>query len=78
MVNDDSKIIPGHGVLSNKKDMQEYRSMLVTVRERIWKSMKEGKTLEQVIQAEPTKGFKAAFDNKGWIEAAYNSLKKPS
>jgi len=76
LVNDDSKIIPGHGALAGKKDLLEYRSMLVTTRDKILKGIKEGKTLEQVVATDPTKGFISAFDRKEWIEAAYDSLKK--
>jgi cyclase len=86
IVNDSSIIIPGHGVfsstfalldnrLANKKDLLDYKSMLVTVRDRILKAMKAGKTLSQVIDMDPIKEFKS-FDRKGFIESVYESLKK--
>jgi len=34
MINDETKIIPGHGQLSSKKDLQDYKKMLQTVRSR--------------------------------------------
>ncbi|MEP7143234.1 MAG: MBL fold metallo-hydrolase [Ferruginibacter sp.] len=86
LVNDSSKIIPGHGVfsstfsivdnrLANKKDLLDYKNMLVTVRDRILKAMKEGKTISQIIDMDPIKEFKS-FDRKGFIESVYDSLKK--
>ena len=33
MIDDETKIIPGHGPLSNKAELMAYRDMLVTVRE---------------------------------------------
>ena len=35
LVNDDTKIVPGHGALATKADVAEYRDMLVTARDRI-------------------------------------------
>ena len=74
--NDKSKIIPGHGVLSGKKDLIDYKKMLVTVRTRIADAIKRGKGLQQIIEADPTKGYITVFDKSVFIEAVYNSLKK--
>jgi cyclase len=76
LVNDDSKIIPGHGVLSGKKDLLDYKKMLLTVRDRIAKGIKQGKTLEQIIDTDPTKEFKSVLDRKDFIKSVYDSLKK--
>ena len=76
LVNEDSKIIPGHGVLAGKKDLLEYKDMLVTVRDRIAKGIKQGKTLEQIISTDPAKEFKSVFDRKDFIKSVYDSLKK--
>lgn len=75
LVNDSSKIIPGHGQLATKKDLLDYRKMLLTVRDRIAKAIKAGKTLDQVIGMDPTKEFISVFERKDWIKAAYDSLK---
>jgi cyclase len=76
LVNDNSKIIPGHGVLSGKKDLLDYKKMLLTVRDRIAEGIKQGKTLEQIIDTDPTKEFKSVFDRKDFIKSVYDSLKK--
>ncbi|MEO5890403.1 MAG: MBL fold metallo-hydrolase [Ferruginibacter sp.] len=76
-VNDSSRIIPGHGLLAEKKDLLDYRNMLITIRGRILKSIKAGKTFDQVVESDPTKEFKAVFGRKDWIKAAYDSLKNP-
>jgi len=76
LVNDDSKIIPGHGVLSGKKDLLDYKNMLVTVRDRILKGINEGKTLDQIVETDPTKEFTSAFERKDFIKSVYDSLKK--
>jgi cyclase len=54
MSDENTKIIPGHGRLSDRKRLQDYRAMLATVRDRVAKMIKEGKRLEDVIGLKPT------------------------
>ena len=54
-------IIPGHGKpVSNKAELQEFRDMLVAIRDNVAKLKKEGKTRDETVAAKPT----AAFDAK--------------
>jgi len=76
IINDETKIIPGHGQISNKKDLIEYKNMLQTVRNRIADGIKAGKTTDQIISSDPTKEFKTVFDRAFFIQTVYNSLKK--
>jgi glyoxylase-like metal-dependent hydrolase (beta-lactamase superfamily II) len=48
LADEETVIIPGHGDLSNKKELMEYRAMLMTLRDRVLKQKKAGKTLEEV------------------------------
>jgi len=57
VIGDNTKIIPGHGVVSSKADLREVRDIMATVRDRIAAEVAVGKTLEQVIAADPTAGF---------------------
>jgi glyoxylase-like metal-dependent hydrolase (beta-lactamase superfamily II) len=56
-IDDKTLVIPGHGKRANKADLVEYRNMLATIGGRLKGMMKEGKTLEQAIAAQPTKEF---------------------
>ena len=76
VTNDQSKIIPGHGAMSTKKDLIDYKNMLVTVRNRVADGMKQGKTLQQIADSDPLKGYVAVFDKYFFVESIYNSLKK--
>ena len=49
-----TKLIPGHGSLSDRNRLAEYRTMLVTSRDRVAKMIKEGKNLEDVVGSKPT------------------------
>jgi glyoxylase-like metal-dependent hydrolase (beta-lactamase superfamily II) len=75
-VDDDTKIIRGHGPLGNKAELQAYHDMLVVVRDRLAKLVKAGKTQEQAVEARPTREFEekyggANFNAAQWIGRAY-------
>jgi len=53
-INDQTKVIPGHGKVSDKAGLQGYHDMLVGVRGAIAKLAKQKKTLEQAQAAKPT------------------------
>ena len=54
---DQTKIVPGHGPLATRADLQKYRDMLVQVRQRIEDLIAAGKTMEEVVRAAPTNDF---------------------
>jgi len=49
-----TRIIPGHGPLATRADLQAYRDTLQTLRDRIAKLKAEGKSRDEVIAAKPT------------------------
>ena len=76
ITDENSKIIPGHGDLATKKDVMQYGQMLVAIRDRVQNAMKEGKTFDQVVETDPTKGYTGGMDAKTFIKTVYDSLKK--
>jgi cyclase len=80
-VDDNTKIIPGHGPVSTKADLQSYRDMLATVRDRVLKLVRAGKTQDQVLAAQPTKDYDEKW-GKGflkpdvWVGRVYVDLKR--
>ncbi len=75
-VDDNTKIIRGHGPLGNQAELQAYHDMLVVVRDRVAKLVKAGKTQEQVVAARPTLEFEEKygggnFNAAQWIGRAY-------
>ena len=56
-----TKIVPGHGPVATRADLQEYRDMLVQVRQRIQQLIAAGKTMDEVVTAAPTKDFDAKW-----------------
>lgn len=51
----DTKIIPGHGALSNKKELTAYRDMLMDVRDRVKQAIAAQMTYEEIKSANLTK-----------------------
>jgi len=83
LTNAKSRIVPGHGPIADKAALTEYRTMLVTARDRMAKLVKEGKSEADVIAAKPF----ADLDKKwaptelaatNFIRVVYNSLAKPA
>jgi glyoxylase-like metal-dependent hydrolase (beta-lactamase superfamily II) len=75
-VDDNTKIIRGHGPLGNKAELAAYHDMLVVVRDRVAKLVKAGKTQDEVVAARPTKEFEEKyggtnFNAAQWIGRAY-------
>ncbi len=80
MSDENTKIIPGHGPLSNLEELKTYRDMLVTIRDRIKKQIKEGKTLEEILASKPTADFDkekpSAIPPEMFVRIVYNDLVK--
>jgi cyclase len=61
IASDTTKIIPGHGPLSNKAELKAYRDMLAVVAERIGKLVAEGRKEEEIVAAAPTADLDAKW-----------------
>src|SRR5262245_41523033 len=60
MVTDKTIVIPGHGPIGGKKELTEYRDVLVTIRDRVSALKEQGKSLDEVAATKPA----AAYDAK--------------
>ena len=76
----DAKIIPGHGALGTRADLEKYRDMLVETTGLVKKAIADGKSLADVKAAglpEKYKTWGSGFINASrWLEISYNSLSK--
>ncbi len=76
-----TKIIPGHGALANRSDMQRFHDMLVKVRGNIQTLIDQGKTEDEVVAAKPTAEFddpwgKGFMNPEQFTRFAYQSLER--
>ncbi len=81
LIDDQTKVIPGHGPLTDKAGLTAYRDMLVTVRDRVSAMIADGKTLEQVLEAKPTADLEAEWGGgflttEPWLGIVFESLSK--
>ena len=75
LANEQTKIIPGHGAIATKKDVLDYKNMLVTIRSRIADAIKQGKSSDDIIAMDPTREYPAVFERSAFILLIYDSLK---
>ena len=78
MIDDETVIIPGHGALAKKSDLLEFKNMLETIRNRVSKGIEGGKTLGQIAESNPTKGFELGgpIPVNEFVKIIYSSLVK--
>jgi cyclase len=66
----ETKIVPGHGVVSSVADVRAFRDMLLVIRDRIGAAIAEGMTLEQAQGAGLTVEYDERWDSGGRIGGA--------
>jgi glyoxylase-like metal-dependent hydrolase (beta-lactamase superfamily II) len=79
LTNARSKIVPGHGPLADRAALVEYRTMLITARDRMEKLVKEGKSEDDVVAAKPFADLDAKWaptelEARNFIRVVYHSL----
>ena len=66
-VSDKTRMIPGHGPVASKADLQAYRDTLKAIRDRVAKLKAEGKTKEAAVAAKPSAEFDAKW-GQGFVK----------
>jgi cyclase len=79
LTNAKTRIVPGHGPIADRAALIEYRTMLVTARERMAKLVKDGKSEDDVVAAKPfaeldAKWAPTELASKNFIRVVYHSL----
>ena len=82
MIDDETKIIAGHGPLSNRAELKAFIEMLKGVRANIGALVDAGQSLEEVIAAKPTADWDEAWSRdtgfakpEGFTKIVYDILK---
>ncbi len=79
-------IVPGHGRICDEADVVEYRDMVTIVRDRVADLIRQGKTLEQVKAARPSRDYDTQYvptsaeagsfvSPDAFVETVFRSLK---
>ena len=80
-LDDKVKVVPGRGRVGTKKDLEDYLGVMVALRERMTKLIKDGKSVEECMAAKPTADFDAKWANgpvrpDQLVEELYADLKR--
>jgi glyoxylase-like metal-dependent hydrolase (beta-lactamase superfamily II) len=76
MAGPNTKILPGHGVVSTRDDVAAFRDLAIELQKRFTDLTRQGMTLEQVVAAKPTADFDEKYGSpERLIPAFYNAVK---
>ena len=80
IADDQTKIIPGHGVIATKADLQKHRDMVAGVIAKIESGIKQGKTLDQIKAMRPADSYGVKADGfitaDRFVQTVYEMVKK--
>jgi glyoxylase-like metal-dependent hydrolase (beta-lactamase superfamily II) len=83
MVNDKTKVVPGHGPLTDKASLVAYHKFLIEARDRVAKLIKAGKSEQEAIAAHVFADWDAKYNandqqSANFTRIVYESLKPPA
>ena len=76
-----TRIIPGHGPLGGRADLERFRAMLVATRDAVRAAMRGGRTVDEVLAAKPTAPWDEAWGRgfvsvERWVRSLYADLSR--
>lgn len=74
MSDESTRIIPAHGPLATRAELQAYRDMLQDVSDRVLAAMDRGATLDAVIAERPAAAYRLQGDADRFVAAIFDSL----
>ncbi len=70
MAGPDTRVIPGHGLeVVGREEMEEFRDMILDIRDRVYAMVRRGMHLDEIMAARPT----AAYDAQWGREASWTA-----
>ena len=75
MAGPDTMIVPGHGVVSSREDVIEFRDMVMDVKAKVSALVANGASYDDVVSAGPTSEYEAKWgDPERFLTAVYAEL----
>lgn len=77
---EDTRFLPGHGVVSTRADVSEQLDMFKTIRDRVKAGMDAGHSLQTILDSKPTREYDARWSGgnpeagPALVEIIYNEL----
>jgi len=80
LCNAQTKVVPGHGAITDRNGLIAHRDMIIAIRDKIAPMVSQGKTLPEVVAAKPTADYDAKVPGVGttgerFIGQVYAELK---
>lgn len=79
----ETRIIPGHGALSNRGELEDHLKRLVMIRERTLAALDDGLSLREFVAAKPTADLEAAYSGtykvmeaEKFLDIVYSNLER--
>jgi len=70
-----TKIVPGHGIVSDRMDVMAFRDMIIDVADRVEKMVVRGMSYEEVFAVNPTAPYNDSYgDPDRFLRAVYTEL----
>lgn len=73
VIDEGTRIIPGHGAVATRRDVVEYGAMLRTIRDRVQQGINQRRSLAEILVSDPTAGF-GPGDPDEFVTNTYNTL----
>jgi cyclase len=75
------KVVPGRGRVATKTDMEDYLAVMIALRDRITRLIREGKSMDEAVALKPTADLDAKWGNgpirpDQIVEEVYADLKR--
>lgn len=77
LADENTKIVPAHGPVSTRADLQVYRDMLRSVADEVKARHAKGEPMMTVIEAGLTAPYKLEGEANGFVAAIYHSYARP-
>jgi cyclase len=82
LCNGKTRVIPGHGPVVGKAELQAYHDMLATIRKRVGDLVRKGRSLEQIQSDAPSKEYddrwgKGFIKPEAFLQRVFIELKQP-
>jgi glyoxylase-like metal-dependent hydrolase (beta-lactamase superfamily II) len=73
LTDDETKVVPGHGPITDRQALREFRDVLSAGRDRIAEFVSEGKSLDEVLAADPMRDL-VGRSNRSFVRTVYAYL----
>jgi len=72
LIGERTLVVPGHGDITDRAGLQDYRNRLVSIRDRISDAISRGLSEDEVVALHPTEGFaRAGRGTNRWVRVVY-------